>query len=169
MKFSPLSPLPLLKAQWFSDPPVYKELLTTSDVSWVLWWMSSFHWFCGPQQIYIYVQTGIAACVLVCVLAYFPAKPPSPPSVAVSQGHLGYRDSLSALAKNSSFWWLAVLFGLQSGVLLGWMSVFAIAVSPFGISQLTAGWLGCASSLAGFVSGVVLARYFPYYFIMFVF
>ena len=50
------------------------------------------------------------------------------------------------------------MFGVQMGVIGGWQSVLDIAVSPFGIDEITAGWLGFAAAFAGFISGILLAR-----------
>ncbi|EDO36889.1 predicted protein [Nematostella vectensis] len=56
--------------------------------------------------------------------------------------------------------WIAVSM-IVGALPLTWLmdtKVFALAVKPFGIGETKAGWLGCAGTMAGITSGIILAR-----------
>lgn len=107
---------------------------------------------------YMMVQLGISVLLLLCVLVYFPDKPPSPPSATSSTPHHTYAQGLKRLFLDKSYIYLSVLFSLSYGVYFGWFVVLALAIKPFGVSENLAGWLGCAGTIAGCFSGIVLAR-----------
>ncbi|KAL9955625.1 hypothetical protein ACROYT_G036976 [Oculina patagonica] len=48
--------------------------------------------------------------------------------------------------------------GLTFGIYFGWLSMLDVFLAKFDIDANTAGWLGCAATLAGVVSGIALAR-----------
>lgn len=110
---------------------------------------------------YFYVQVGLAAFLFLCVVIYFPSKPPLPPSVAAftrKTTEIGYKDGLKMLIYNKSYWLLVLVFASSFGIYFGWTSVLDLAVQLFNISEKSSGWLGTCSSLAGIVSGVIIAR-----------
>ncbi|KAM7441414.1 hypothetical protein ABFA07_009503 [Porites harrisoni] len=110
---------------------------------------------------YFYVQVGLAAFLFLCVVIYFPSKPPLPPSVAAftrKTTEIGYKDGLKMLIYNKSYWLLVLVFAASFGIYFGWTSVLDLAVQPFNISEKSSGWLGTCSSLAGIISGVIIAR-----------
>ena len=110
---------------------------------------------------YFYVETGLAAFLFTCVVSYLPDKPPTPPSVATftrTTTKISYIDGGRMLLRNGPFWLLAVGFAFSFGIYFGWTSVLDLAVEPFGVSKTMSGWLGTGTSLAGIISGVVIAR-----------
>ena len=110
---------------------------------------------------YFYLQTGFAALLLMCVAVYFPSKPPLPPSIAASTRkvtEIGYVQGLKLLIRNGSYWLLVFVLAASFGIYFGWSSVLDLAVQPFNISVRTSGWLGTGGSLAGIVSGIIIAR-----------
>ena len=110
---------------------------------------------------YFYVQVGLGAFLFLCVVIYFPSKPPLPPSVAAftrKTTEIGYKDGLKMLIYNKSYWLLVLVFAASFGIYFGWTSVLDLAVQPFNISEKSSGWLGTCSSLAGIISGVIIAR-----------
>ena len=110
---------------------------------------------------YFYVQVGLAAFLFLCVVIYFPSKPPLPPSVAAftrKTTEIGYKDGLKMLIYNKSYWLLVLVFAASFGIYFGWTSVLDLAVQPFNISEKSSAWLGTCSSLAGIISGVIIAR-----------
>jgi len=60
--------------------------------------------------------------------------------------------------KNGQFWLLITLAGLSFGIYFGWLSMLDVFLAKFNVDPITAGWLGCGATLAGVVSGIVLAR-----------
>ena len=110
---------------------------------------------------YFYLQTGLAAFLFLCVVVYFPAKPPLPPSIAALKRkttEISYIEGIKMLMCNWSYWLLVFVFALSFGIYFGWTSVLDLAVQPFKISEKISGWLGTGGSLAGIISGIIIAR-----------
>ena len=110
---------------------------------------------------YFYLQTGLAALLFGCVVVYFPSRPPLPPSIAAltkEVTEIGYVEGFKLLIRNRSYWLLVFVLAASFGIYFGWISVLDLAVQPFNISEKTSGWLGTGSSLAGIVSGIIVAR-----------
>lgn len=109
--------------------------------------------------IYMVIQLIISAVLLVCVLIYFPSKPPLPPSPSseITRSE-AYREEIKKLLQDKSYLHLSFFFAISYGVYIGWIAVLALAVEPFGIGEHLAGWLGCASIIAGCCSGISIAR-----------
>uniref|UniRef100_A0A6P8HA50 Solute carrier family 49 member 4-like n=1 Tax=Actinia tenebrosa TaxID=6105 RepID=A0A6P8HA50_ACTTE len=111
---------------------------------------------------YMGIQLGISALLLVCVLVYFPDKPPLPPCATSSSRQHSYVTSVKKLVVNGPYLYLGLIFAMSYGVYAGWMAVLSLAVKPFGIDEYLSGWLGCAAVVAGILSGVCLARVVDY-------
>ena len=115
----------------------------------------------GRLMDYFYVQIGIAAFLFLCVTIYFPSKPPLPPSITQltrKQTKIGYVEGIKMLITNWSYWLLIFVFAASFGIYSGWSSVLDLAVQPFKIDEKTSGLLGTGGSLAGIVSGIIIAR-----------
>lgn len=108
---------------------------------------------------YTFFEVGLCAAVFVCVLLYFPARPPLPPCLSSStQSTQSTRASFRQVMRDGQFWLLITLAGLVFGVYFGWLSMLDVFLAKFKVDPTTAGWLGCAATLAGVVSGILLAR-----------
>ncbi|XP_073245617.1 solute carrier family 49 member 4 homolog [Porites lutea] len=108
---------------------------------------------------YTFFELGLCAAVFVCVLLYFPARPPLPPCLSSStQSTQSTRTSFRQVMRDGQFWLLIMLAGLVFGVYFGWLSMLDVFLAKFKVDPTTAGWLGCAATLAGVVSGILLAR-----------
>ena len=70
---------------------------------------------------------------------------------------INYKDGLGMLLQNKPFWLLVLVFAASYGIYYTWTSVLDLAVQPFDI-WITSGWLGTGGSLAGIVSGIIIAR-----------
>lgn len=113
------------------------------------------------QQLtnYMCVELGLCIAVFLCVLLYFPSRPPLPPSLTSSRSNtLSTKASLRQVMKNRQFWLLTALTGLSFAIYFGWLSMLDVFLAKFNIDPITAGWLGCGATLAGVVSGIMLAR-----------
>lgn len=111
---------------------------------------------------YFYLQTGLAALLFGCLAVYFPAEPPLPPSIAAvtrKGTEISYKEGFKLLIRNRSYWLLVFVLAASFGIYFGWTSVLDVAVQPFNISEKTSGWLGTGGSLAGIISGIIIARY----------
>lgn len=108
---------------------------------------------------YMYFELGLCTLVFFCTLVYFPARPPLPPSLTSSTSHaLSTKASLRRIVRNRPFWLLVALTGTTFGIYFGWLSMLDVFLAKFNVDAITAGWLGCAATLAGVVSGIALAR-----------
>lgn len=108
---------------------------------------------------YTIFEVGLCAAVFLCVLLYFPARPPLPPCLSSStQSTQSTRASFRQVMRDGQFWLLITLAGLVFGVYFGWLSMLDVFLAKFEVDPTTAGWLGCAATLAGVVSGILLAR-----------
>ena len=70
----------------------------------------------------------------------------------------GYVEGIKILITNWSYWLLIFVFAASFGIYFGWSSVLDLAVQPFKIDEKTSGLLGTGGSLAGIVSGIIIAR-----------
>ncbi|XP_048585396.1 solute carrier family 49 member 4 isoform X2 [Nematostella vectensis] len=107
---------------------------------------------------FMLLELVVSGILFLMILVYFPSRPPIPPSLRSVKETPKYKDGLGRLLRNGSYWLLAVVFAISFGVYFGWLAVFALAVKPFGIGETKAGWLGCAGTMAGITSGIILAR-----------
>ncbi|RMX42844.1 hypothetical protein pdam_00005147 [Pocillopora damicornis] len=107
---------------------------------------------------YLFIEAVLVGVLLFTVLIYFPAKPPSPPSLSSAAGRLDFCSGAKTLLKNRSFWLLLLIFSVSNGVNWGWSSVQDLIFSGVGIDQKTAGWLGFSANVASllvfFASGI---------------
>ena len=108
---------------------------------------------------YTYFELGLCGVVFLCILCYFPSRPPLPPSLTSSRSHtLSTKTSFRRVLRNGQFWLLMVLAGASFAIYFGWLSMLDVFLAKFQVDPITAGWLGCSATLAGVVSGVLLAR-----------
>ncbi|KAL9955628.1 hypothetical protein ACROYT_G036979 [Oculina patagonica] len=107
---------------------------------------------------YTYFELGLCVVVFLCALMYFPARPPLPPSLSSSTHTLSTSASLKQAMRNCKLLPLAAMTGLTYGIYFGWLSMLDVFLAKFHVDANTAGWLGCAATLAGVVSGITLAR-----------
>ena len=97
---------------------------------------------------YLFIEAVLVGLLFFTVLIYFPAKPPSPPSLSSAAGRLDFVSGAKTLLKNRSFWFLLLIFSISNGVNWGWSSVQDLIFSGVGIDQKTAGWLGFWANVA---------------------
>ena len=107
---------------------------------------------------YLWLEAGLIIFLFLLILVYFPNKPPSPPTMSSFTNHLTGWTGFMALVHNRSFWLLATLSGLSFGVYFGWLSLLDVILAKFHVDPTTAGWLGCGATLAGVVTGILLAK-----------
>ncbi len=100
-------------------------------------------------MLLMYVSCGWSLLLFIAILFTFPTKPPTPPSVTASLTKLNYTAGLRKLIKTGKFWTLAFCFAIPTSFQGGWSALLNINLGPLGISQVSAGWLGFAMSIAG--------------------
>lgn len=108
---------------------------------------------------FLYVQASVGVLFFVLVVVYFPDKPPKPPSSSASIKRTDYIDGLSQLVRNGAVWLIVLACAIPTGVLQVWQSLLVVNLKPRHISQNTAGYMGFWQTVAGCLSGLVIARY----------
>ncbi|XP_034278622.1 solute carrier family 49 member 4 [Pantherophis guttatus] len=107
----------------------------------------------------LFAEFGIVAVIFSAALAYFPSRPPFPPSVAAASQRLSYGRSFCRLLSNPRFLMIALAYAIPLGVFSGWSGVLDLILTPAHISQVDAGWIGFWSIVGGCVVGIALARF----------
>uniref|UniRef100_A0A8D0LBB5 Solute carrier family 49 member 4 n=1 Tax=Sphenodon punctatus TaxID=8508 RepID=A0A8D0LBB5_SPHPU len=107
----------------------------------------------------LYAEFGIVALIFSAALAYFPSRPPFPPSVAAASQRLSYRRSFCRLLSNFRFLMIALAYAIPLGVYSGWSGVLDWILTPQHVSQVDAGWIGFWSIVGGCVVGIAMARF----------
>ncbi len=100
-------------------------------------------------MLLMYVSCGWSLLLFVVILFSFPNKPPTPPTLTASLTKLNYSTGLRKLMKTRKFWVLAFCFAIPTSFQGSWSALLNINLEPLGISQMSAGWLGFAMSIAG--------------------
>jgi FLVCR family MFS transporter len=103
-----------------------------------------------PRILYMHAGQALLACILT--LVYFPAEPPSPPSVAadiLNTNRLIQEQPMATLKKilwdilhccrNVSCVLLLVSGATLGGTFAGWSGLFATILQPLGYSEIEAG------------------------------
>ena len=118
----------------------------------------------------LYIHAGLAVANLLMVVAYLPARPPTPPSTAAllknemedrntatSQASMG---GIGAIVKNGNFWLVAASGGVLNGVFNGWSGSFDQILPPLSpqYTQNACGWLGFGATMAVIVGGVLVSQ-----------
>ena len=113
----------------------------------------------GQILQYTYFELGLCTAVFLCVLVYFPARPPLPPSITSSTSHrVSTKASVKKVMKNRQFLLLITITALIVGIYFGWLSMLSVFLDKFHVDAVTAGWLGCSSILGGVASGIIVGR-----------
>ena len=110
-------------------------------------------------NVLLYVEAGAMLLIFFCVLIYYPARPPKPPSNSAATGRVDFTSGLKHLVKNYNFLLLVLLYGASKGVYGAWCSVLDQNLSEFGlgVSQKFAGWLGFVAIISGSFSGIIFS------------
>uniref|UniRef100_A0A8C4T0Y9 Solute carrier family 49 member 4 n=1 Tax=Erpetoichthys calabaricus TaxID=27687 RepID=A0A8C4T0Y9_ERPCA len=110
-------------------------------------------------QIVLYAEFGFVSLLFAAVVAYFPSRPPLPPSIAAASQRLSYRSSICRLLSNFRFLMIALAYSVPLGMCAGWSGVLDMILTPFHVSQVDAGWIGFWSIVGGCVGGIAMARF----------
>lgn len=110
-------------------------------------------------DILFLMQAEAICCMIlfICVMIYFPSKPPLPPSFASTVQRFHIKDGLYHLSKNWEALLLTAAFSLSQGVLGVWLGIMNIHLSPF-LSQVESGWLGVWAIVASCLLALLIAR-----------
>ncbi|KAK2091744.1 hypothetical protein P7K49_031028 [Saguinus oedipus] len=84
----------------------------------------------------LYAEFGVVCLIFSATLAYFPPRPPLPPSVAAASQRLSYRRSFCRLLSNFRFLMIALAYAIPLGVFAGWSGVLDLILTPAHVSQI---------------------------------
>ena len=109
----------------------------------------------------LYFEAAFQLVVFIVVLAYYPSKPPNPPSVSAATGRVDFKSGARKLCKNYNFLLLATIYGASTGVYGGWCAVLYQNLSDYGIAvdAKFAAWLGFVAVISGAFSGVLFSSF----------
>ncbi|XP_068222406.1 solute carrier family 49 member 4 homolog [Palaemon carinicauda] len=108
---------------------------------------------------YMFISASLCAALLIGVIAYFPNKPPKPPSLtSCISNPAPLMEDVKALVSNKNVWLLVIPYSITLGVNVAWSSVLDINVAPFGISQDEASMMGMYVTFGGVVMALIAAR-----------
>ena len=111
--------------------------------------------------LYMWIQLAVCGVFFLAMLVYFPDRPANSPTVSATQSRENFVAGYKQLMRHKQFWILAVSSGIMGGVYSGWSSYLPPNLEQF-ISKDEAedesGWIGFYSTVAGCISGIVIAR-----------
>ncbi|XP_050395913.2 solute carrier family 49 member 4 isoform X2 [Patella vulgata] len=107
----------------------------------------------------MYIEFGGTLLVFLMMLIYFPKKPPLPPCASATIKRQDFWKGLKDLFKCKQFWYIATAYGTSLGVINVWTGIIDVNLSPLGVSQNEAGWIGFYSTCAACVAALVVARF----------
>nr|KAG5703789.1 hypothetical protein BaRGS_009587 [Batillaria attramentaria] len=107
-------------------------------------------------MIYVAAFTGV---LFIVMLIYFPKKPPLPPCASAAIQRENFVVGLKHLLTRKMFWFVAFIYGVSLGVMNCWASVLNVNISPHGISEKDAGWIGFYAILSSCLVALILARF----------
>ncbi|KAM8933780.1 solute carrier family 49 member 4 [Pelodytes ibericus] len=107
----------------------------------------------------MYAEFGITSILFAAILAYFPSRPPIPPSVAAASRRLSYRSSICKLLSNVHFLLIVLAYSIPLGFYAGWAGVLDLILTPMHVNQVDAGWIGFWSTVGGCVVGIAVGRF----------
>jgi MFS transporter, FLVCR family, disrupted in renal carcinoma protein 2 len=101
---------------------------------------------------------AVCASVLVCTVAYYPNRPPSPPSSSHAVPAVAVASGVWQLLGHGRFWIVVAAQSVPLGVLGAWLNVLGINLTNLNVSQGVVSWVGFAMAMSGVVGGVVSGR-----------
>ncbi|CAF3733736.1 unnamed protein product [Rotaria sordida] len=120
-----------------------------------------------PRLLYIHTGQALLACILT--LVYFPAEPPTPPSVAAQilnanrliRTQLIERLKRFALdifhcCRNISCVLMILSGAAMGGTFAAWSGLFATILTPLGYTEIEAGWFGFGQTVASIIGSLIM-------------
>ncbi|CAF2797106.1 unnamed protein product [Rotaria sp. Silwood2] len=123
--------------------------------------------WCVPHLLYLHTGQATFACILT--LAYFPAEPPSSPSVAADllNAHRLIKTELIERLKrfardifhccqNISCVLIIISGAAMGGTFAAWSGLFATILTPLGYTEIEAGWFGFGQTVATIIGSLIM-------------
>merc|ERR1719235_2188171 len=168
---------PTLSAAWF---PANERVFATSVCSTFNYLGVAFSFLIGPaivkqpgdrffdktrttQQfmLYMWAEGVYSIACLLCVVLYFPNKPPTAPTVSAQTQRTSFTQGLKVLAKSKAFWIVGGGYGVMTGMYTGWSAYLLPNLESFlpaNRAQGESGWLGFYATMIGCVVAIVVSK-----------
>lgn len=104
-----------------------------------------------PQML-IVISIISTACAIPSV--FLPSKPKIPSSPSADQDRMGIIEGTRCLAKNKTFWWIAILCSVNTGMIFSVATLIMEAISPIGYTDQQAGYCAAVIVIAGYFGGL---------------
>ncbi|XP_074653318.1 solute carrier family 49 member 4 homolog isoform X2 [Tubulanus polymorphus] len=108
-------------------------------------------------MILLYIEEAFHVIVFICILIYFPPHPPLPPTISASTDRVSFIRGLGQAFCHARLWVMAIPYGLGLGVYNCWNAILDVNLSPLGIQQSEAGWLGFYAVMAGCTGALIVS------------
>ncbi|XP_025084665.1 disrupted in renal carcinoma protein 2 homolog [Pomacea canaliculata] len=109
-------------------------------------------------QIYMIIEAVWCGVLLLTVLIYFPAKPPTPPCASAGVQRESFLQGLKSLLRKKMFVMVTYLV-LAVGVVFSWSGMIYISLSVHNIEEKEAGWIGFYGIIASAIASLIIARF----------
>ncbi|XP_046358742.2 solute carrier family 49 member 4 homolog isoform X1 [Haliotis rufescens] len=109
-------------------------------------------------MLLMYVECAASVLLLLLVVVYFPARPPSPPSITASIERTGYLQGVKGLLTHKRFLLILMAYGTPTGVFAAFGAVLDVNLEDVNISQNQAGWMGFYATMGGSVAALLMSR-----------
>ncbi|XP_066951454.1 solute carrier family 49 member 4 homolog isoform X2 [Macrobrachium rosenbergii] len=106
----------------------------------------------------LYIYVGVSLVVLVSVAVYFPAKPPTPPSVSSTKERIDVMGSAARLVRNSDYRLTVISMVFCISVPAAWYTVLNFSLGEIGIDQDEAMGIGFLSVSCSTFFGILVTR-----------
>lgn len=101
---------------------------------------------------------AVCAVTLICVIFYFPNRPPTPPSSSHAVPTVAVARGILQLLTHGRFWVVVSAQAVPLGVLSAWLNVLGLNLTSLNVSQSIVGWVGFAMAVSGTVGGLISGR-----------
>ncbi|XP_064082205.1 solute carrier family 49 member 4-like isoform X2 [Macrobrachium nipponense] len=106
----------------------------------------------------LYIYVGVSVVVLVSIALYFPAKPPTPPSVSSTKERIDVMGSATTLVRNSDFRLTVISMVFCVSVPAAWYTVLNFSLEEIEIGQDEAMGIGFLAVLCSTIFGILITR-----------
>ncbi|XP_064082216.1 solute carrier family 49 member 4-like isoform X2 [Macrobrachium nipponense] len=104
------------------------------------------------------IYVGVSVGVLVLVFVYFPAKPPTPPSVTSTKERVDLKGSAARLIRNTDYQLTVISMVFCVAVPSAWHTVLNYSLKDIGIDQDEAAGIGFLGVLSSTLFGLLVTR-----------
>ncbi|XP_074650994.1 solute carrier family 49 member 4 homolog [Tubulanus polymorphus] len=104
------------------------------------------------------IHAAIAGMLFLTIVAYFPARPPTPPSISASMNKTTAKEGFKQLLSHKDYWIFLVATRIPLGAYLGWYTMLEINLKPLGFTQNEVGTMMLVNVVVGNLVGIIMAR-----------